>query len=102
MKFPVLLVPPTAKQRGSVRSLESINGHASLYVTLLEFDGAVLAKPNDHEQYSLESYLSRYLYDFTSGHPAAVRMVLEILSDGKVNGNISTISVCGLLLRAGV
>jgi hypothetical protein len=82
-------VPLSRKQHVSVRPLASNNGCASLYFTLVEFEDAVerfsRLKSNEYERYRLDPALSRYLFEFTSGHPAAVRMVLELLGDSKVS-----------------
>ncbi len=82
-------VPLRPEQRVSVRPLKSNNGRASLYFNQAEFEDAVERfsnlRTNDYEQYCLDPALRQYLFDFTSGHPAAVRMVLELLGDSKVS-----------------
>ncbi len=90
-------VPLAREQRVSVRLLPSNNGHVSLYFTPLEFDDAVerfsLAKTNEYERYILEPDLHRYLYDFMSGHPADVQIVLQFLGDSKISWDINKLSV---------
>jgi hypothetical protein len=75
------------------------NQHASLYFTRNEYDDAVTrfsmlsSKSNADKLFVLQPGLHEFLVEFTSGHPAAVHFVLDVLFE-------SSVSCCSSFLPA--
>jgi len=79
----------SANQRVSIRSLSDNNQKISLYFTRLEFDDVVARACKRSGEYVQPFHLSPesldYIWEFSNGHPAGTRLVLDALINSEVS-----------------
>lgn len=73
-----------AGQRVSIRPRYNTNLQVSLYFTRLEFDDVVArvckAESELGHLFDISAELSQYVWEITSGHPGATRVILDFLA----------------------
>jgi len=79
----------SANQRVSIRPLTDNNQQVSLYFTRPEFDN-VVARVCKHSGQNVQPFdpsaeLLDYIWEFSNGHPAGTRVVLDALIDSEVS-----------------
>jgi hypothetical protein len=79
----------SANQRVSIRPLSDNNREVSLYFTRLEFDDVVARvckySDKDGQPFCPSPELLDYVWEFSNGHPAGTRVVLDALINSKVS-----------------
>jgi hypothetical protein len=79
----------SANQRVSIRSLSDNNQKISLYFTRLEFDDVVARACKRSDEHIQPFHLSPesldYIWEFSNGHPAGTRLVLDALINSEVS-----------------